>query len=92
MALLFIPEFTPEQLAGIVRDLAQPLFHGLALFFFIALAGGGTQRRRGGLFIRQLTARHILGGGRLCGPWGLGLVRRRGRLAGWLSRFGRRVG
>ena len=83
MLLLFVPEFASQQLAGVVRDLLQPLFQGLAAFA-VEAGVAGAQRWRGGLFVAQFAARHLIATG-LPGAAGLGVA------AGGLARsFGGR--
>ena len=59
MLLLFVPEFASQQLAGVVRDLLQPLLQGLAALAFQACVGG-AQWRRGGLLVAQFAAWHFV--------------------------------
>ncbi|MNY46063.1 hypothetical protein D3C86_1812100 [compost metagenome] len=61
MLLLFIPEFTPQQLRRLVGDLSQPLFEGLALFT-VQGAGAGIGRWAGGLLVVTLAGARLCGG------------------------------
>lgn len=72
MLLLFVPEFAPQQFAGVVRDLLQPLFQGLAAFT-VKAGVRGAQGRGGGLLIPQLAARHVIATGLRRGA-GLGIM------------------
>src|SRR5690606_19269767 len=87
--LLFIPEFTPQQLGRIVRDLPQPLFQRLSTFGRSAQVGfrAGPLDRLG--FVRRLLACSGLGVVFACtirAAWRLAVVAVLCRVArlGWL--------
>ena len=77
MLLLFVPEFASQQLAGVVRDLSQPLFQGLAVLLVEAVVRR-AQRGRGGLFIAQFAAWYFV---TACRRRGAGLFFAGARLA-----------
>src|SRR5881394_2622129 len=72
MLLLFVPEFAPQKLTGVIRDLPQPLLQCLTLFTLDVVAGRAQGRRRM-LLVTQFTARNLVG---------TGLAWRRGRMPG----------
>src|SRR5450830_966379 len=72
MLLLFVPEFAAQQFAGVVRDLLQPLFQGLAMFT-VQAGVARAQRRGGGLLIPQFAAWHVIAA-RLWRGAGLGIA------------------
>ena len=46
MLLLFVPKLSSQQFTGVVGDLFEPLFQGLAMFF-VQMATGRGQRASG---------------------------------------------
>jgi len=96
MQLLFVPELAAQQLGRVVRDLAQPLFQGLALLG-IQAAVDGALRWPGGVFVRRLAGvvRVLWRGGGVFAGAGLGIALAAVaavRLLAVAGRIGRQVG